>query len=182
MGVLLRPSSARGLLAPVATCQRLRRDALLLNEQVDKGLHGLHFLVRDELVVLGHRDKVDKAHVENVMLVNVPEGVQPVRVVQVGVASEHLLHDALAILVERLREATGFANPLLPGSSAGTACFIDRKGVWYTGNLFRGEHNRVVNLADNPFLNTVDELGGRDLSGTTVDQPGVGQAIQRSPC
>lgn len=182
MGILLRPSSARGLLAPVATCQRLRRDPLLLDEQVDKGLHRLHFLVRHELVVFGHRDKVDKAHVENVMLVDVPEGVQPVRVVQVGVASEHLLHDALAVLVERLREAAGLADPLLPGSSAGPARFIDCKGVWYTGNLFRGEHDRVVNLADNPFLNTVDELGGRDLGGTTVNQPGVGQAIRQCPC
>lgn len=125
---------------------------------------------------------MDKAHVKDVMLVNVPEGVQPVRVVQVGVASEHLLHDALAVFIERLGEAAGLANPLLSGSSAGAACFIDRKGVWYTGNLFRREHDRVVNLADNPFLNTVDELGGRDLGGTTVDQPGVGQAIRRCPC
>jgi hypothetical protein len=45
--------------------------------------------------------------------VDVPERIQPVAMVQVGVAAEHLLHDTLAILVEGRGEPAGFPDPIL---------------------------------------------------------------------
>lgn len=56
---------------------------------------------------------MDEAHVEHLVLVDVPEGVLPVAVVEMGVAAEHLLHDALAVLVEGRREAARLADPVL---------------------------------------------------------------------
>jgi hypothetical protein len=41
---------------------------------------------------------------------------------------------------------------------------------------FRGEHDRVMNLADNPFLNSIDKLGCRDFGSTPINEPGVGEA------
>jgi hypothetical protein len=32
-----------------------------------------------------------------------------------------------------------------------------------------------MNLADNPLLHAVDELGSGDLGGTAIHKPGVGQ-------
>ena len=128
-----------------------------------------------------------KRHVENVVLVDVPERVQPVGVVKVGVTAEHLLHDTLAVFVKCWGEATGFANPLFSGrihcrvrwcSAHG---LVDRKGVWCVGHFVGGEHDRIMNLADDPFFNTVDELGGRDLRSTPIHEPGIGKARERKP-
>lgn len=178
----------------MATVQSLWGHSLLLNEQVDQRLHWLHLLVRDELVVLGDGDKVHEAHVQDVVLVEVPEWVQPVRVVQVGIATEHLLHDTLAVLVECLGEATGLANPLVcrcatrgrwaggvGGSGGGCSSTV---GISHRGS-FRGavdllgwEHDWVVDLADDPLLDAVDELRGGNFGCTAVHQPGVGQPIE----
>ena len=123
-----------------------------------------------------------KRHVEDVMLVDVPERVQPVGVVKVGVAAEHLLHDPLAVFVESWREPTGFTDPLFCGRIRSrirwriAGGFINRKGVWCIGHLFGGEHDRVMDLADDPFFNAVDELGSRDLRSTTVHEPGISKA------
>ena len=162
----------------------------MLDEEVDQRLHGLHLLVGDQLVVLGHRHEVDKAHVEDVMLVDVPEWAQPVGVVQVCIAAEHLLHDALAVLVESLRESAGLANPLIGRCVVAIGVGAIRRSRRYTsscvgildcgglrgaGHLLGREHNRVVDLADNPLLHPVDELGSGDLSCATINKPGVGQ-------
>lgn len=40
------------------------------------------------------------------------EGVNPVAVVEMSVAAEHLAHHVLAVLVEVFGEAGGFADPL----------------------------------------------------------------------
>lgn len=118
------------------------------------------------------------------MLVNVPERVQPVGMVKVGIAAEHLLHDTLAVFVESRREPTGFADPIFSGGvrSVGwrsAQSFVDSKGVWCVGHLVGWEHDRVMDFADNPFLNTVDELRSRNLRSTSVDQPGISQTIKK---
>jgi len=97
----------------VAAVQRLRRNPLLLDEQFNQGLHGLHLLIRHKPVVLGDCHKVNETHVQDVVLVDVPEGVEPMGMVQMGIAAEHLLHDSLAILVESLRETARLANPII---------------------------------------------------------------------
>lgn len=175
----------------MATVQSFRRNPLLLDEQVNQRLHGFHLLVRDQLVILGDGDKVYEAHVQDVVLVDVPEGVQPVGMVQVRVAAEHLLHDTLAVLVEGLRESTGFSDPLIRvsirsgrvggvcrgsgRSSDGSGGVFHGGGFGGTDHLLGGEHDGVMNLADDPLLDAVDEFGSGDLSCAAVHEPGVGQ-------
>lgn len=95
----------------------LRGDLLLLDEDVDQRLHRFHFLIGHKLVVLCYSDKVHEAHIQHFMLIDMPEGVLPVAMVKMGIAAEHLLHNALAILVESLREAAALPNPILTGKS-----------------------------------------------------------------
>lgn len=167
--------SGRRLLRPVAAGKGLGRDPLLLDEDLNQRLHGLHLFVRNQAVVLGNGNKVDEAHVEDVMLVDVPERIEPMGVIEMSVATEHLLHDTLAILVESLREATGFSNPVFR-AGVGRVDLIEGKGLGKIVRLFSREHDRVMNLADDPLLNAVDEFGSRNLSRTAVHQPGVCQA------
>lgn len=165
----------------MTTPNGLWRNPLLLDKQVDQRLHGLHLLVRNKLVVLGDSHEVHKRHVKNVMFVDMPERVQPVGVVKMGVATEHLFHDTLAVLIESRREPTGLANPILPRSIrsgvrwSNTCGLIGSKGFWCVGNLFSGEHDGVMDLADDPFLHTVDEFGSRDLRSTAINEPRIGQ-------
>lgn len=65
----------------MATIECLGGHTLLLDEQLNQWLHGLHFLVRNEAVIFGYRHKVHKTHVQDIVLVDVPEGVEPVGVV-----------------------------------------------------------------------------------------------------
>lgn len=79
---------------------------MLPDEQVNQRLHGLHFLVGNKLIVLRDSNEMDKAHVKDVMLIDMPKRIQPVGMVDVGIATKHLLHNPLAVLVESLWEAT----------------------------------------------------------------------------
>lgn len=169
----------------MAASKRLRGDPLLLDEYVDKRLHGFHFLIRNELVVFGNGNEMDEAHVEDVMLVDVPEGVEPMSMVEMRVATEHLLHDALAVLVESLVETTGLANPFLGravcvGIRRSRRCnLIDGKCFRHTVHLVSRKHDWVMNLANNPFLDAVDEFGSRNLGGAAVHKPSVRQSRER---
>lgn len=128
---------------------------------------------------------MNERHVEDVMFVDMPERVQPVSMVEMGVATEHLFHDTLTVLVESRREATGLANPLLCCSIrrrvgwGSTGGLIDGKGIWGINHLFRWEHDGIMDLADDPLLDTINELGSRDLGGTTVHKPRVSQTRGR---
>lgn len=163
----------------------LWRNALLLDKQVDKGLHRLHLFVGNELIVFGDGHEMNEGHVEDVMFVGMPEGVQPMSMVEMGVATEHLFHDTLAVLVESLRETTGLSNPLLCSSICRkvgwgrTEGLIDGKGIWSINHLVGWEHDGIMDLADDPLLDAVNELGSRDLRGTTVHKPRVRQTRGR---
>ena len=82
----------------------LGHDALT-DKDVNESLERLHILLRQEVIVHGNRDEVDEAAVQFQVSIDVPEWVVPVIVVQVSIASEHLLDDALDILVVVLWEA-----------------------------------------------------------------------------
>lgn len=176
-----RLSSSRRLLLGRA---RHRQEALL-RPQLDERQHGLDFLVADEAVQATDVDEVDEARVELLVRVDVPEGLQPVAVVDVRVAPHHLPVDALDVALERLREARRLAEPL-------AACELGERGVEGgggeglrgivyggsgTGGVGRGvdqgggvcgEDGGVVDLADDPFLDEVDVLDGGDLDGLLV--------------
>lgn len=128
---------------------------------------------------------MDEAHVQDVVFVDVPKRVQPMCVVQMSIATEHLFHDTLTVLVESLGKAAGLANPLLAGrirvsaTGIGICSFMQCKGVRGAGDLLGGEHDRVMDLADNPLFNAVDEFWSRDLGGTPVHKPSICQATRR---
>lgn len=98
-------SSSDILLRPMAS-ESLWWNLFLFDKQVDQGLHRFHLFISHESVILGNGDEVDKAHVEDLIFIQMPERVKPVAVIEMGVAAEHLFHDPLAIFVEGLREAT----------------------------------------------------------------------------
>lgn len=170
----------------MAASKRLRGDSLLLDEYVDEGLHGLHFLIRNELVIFGNSNKMNKTHVKDVMLVDVPERIEPMCMVKMRIATEHLLHDALAVLVESLVETTGLANPFLGrGVRVGIwrcrrSDLANCKGFRHSIHFVGREHDWVMDLANNPFLDTVDEFGGRNFGGTAIHEPSVSQSSKAS--
>lgn len=69
------------LLAPVTPRKCLWGNALLPDEEINQFLHRLHFLVRNKPIVLCDSHKVNKAHVEDVVFVDVPKRIQPMCVV-----------------------------------------------------------------------------------------------------
>lgn len=162
------------LLSPV-TCNSFRRNLLLLDEQVDEGLHRLHLLVSDQFVVFGDSNEVDEAHIQHLMAVDVPERIEPVSMIQVRVAAKHLLHDTLAVLIESLRETARLANPILTGviGRGRRIDIIERKGNGHAVHRSGRKHNRVVDFADDPLLHAVDEFGSRNFGGTAVHKPSV---------
>jgi hypothetical protein len=85
----------------------------LADEDINQPLQRFHILLREQVVVHCNGHEVHEAAVELQVAIDVPERIVPVTVVEMGVTSEHLLDDALDILVEIRREAGGFADPVL---------------------------------------------------------------------
>ena len=99
-------------------------DASIHNPNVYQRLHRLQILVGEETKQLGHGDEVYEAGIEvgppatgRVGVVDVPKGIDPVRVIDVGVDPEYLPEDGLAVCEEVLREACRFAHPIVARES-----------------------------------------------------------------
>ena len=163
----------------------------MTNEDIHQALERLHVLPRQEIVVHGDGDEVDKTRVEFEVAVNVPEGIVPVVVVEVGVAAEHLLDDGFHVGVVGGREAGGAAEVLGGRVGAGEGgegvvevCGLERngtvggggggRGVWVcvagdegrAGDLWGWvgwEDVWVVDFAYDPFLHTGDVGWGGDF-------------------
>lgn len=162
----------------MTTSKRLWRDSLLLNKNVDEGLHGFHFFIRNQPVVFGNSDEMDETHVKDVMFVNVPERVEPMSMVEMCVATEHLLHDTLTVLVESLVKTTGFADPF-SGSvhvEIRGLDFIKSEGIRQTIHFVSWKHDWVMDLANDPFLHAVDEFGRGNFGSAAIHKPSVCQA------
>lgn len=78
---------------------------------IDERLHGLDLLVGDQIEQLTDVDEVDEARVQLLVSTHMPEGIQPVAVVNVGIAAHHLAVDALDIALERIGKSGGLAKP-----------------------------------------------------------------------
>lgn len=113
IGCRSRRASSSGFLRRPVASNSFGRNFLLFHIEIDKRLHRLHFLVGHQLVVFGNGDEVHETHVQHFVAVDMPERIKPVSMVQVSVATEHLLHNPLTILVEGRRKPAGFANPIL---------------------------------------------------------------------
>jgi hypothetical protein len=178
---------------------RLFGNDTLSDEDVNQVLQGLHILLADEVVVHGHRAKVDKAAVQVGVAAEMPEWVGEVVVVEMGVATEHLLDDGLDIGMVVLREARRLADPFVCHASQSRQWLVetgwrsgDRIGGTRITNITRDEGMvdrswgsgreclLIVNLADNPALDSNDVLRGRDLSRAPVLEPGVRETANKS--
>jgi len=172
-----------------------RGNLFLLDENIDQWLHRLHLLIRDKFVVLGNSDEMHKTHIQHFMLVEMPERILPMTMIQMRVATEHLFHNTLTILVEGLRKTTGLADPILASERCDRSImivwpscdddignrvrgFIQRMGRGRNGGGFGRKHDRIMDLADNPLLHTIDELGSGNFSSLAIDQPSISEAAR----
>lgn len=184
-------SGLRGALCGRTILWRLGRldQEALLEPKVNEGLHGLHLLVSKQVVQLADIDKVDEASVELLVGIDVPEGVQPMAVINVGIATHHLAVDAFDIGLKVLRETRRLAQPITAGRAnvcltcgLGLDMHVKRAGGTITGWGGAGvgrEDARIVDLADDPLLNQVDVLDGGDLDGLlVVVKPRIGVAAR----
>ena len=181
-----------------------RHDALA-DEDIHQTLQRLHVLPRQKIIVHCDCDEVHKTRIEFEVAVDVPKGVVPVVVVEMGVAAEHLLDDGLHVGVVGGREAGGAAEVLggRVGAGEGGEGVLEigglegngtigggggGRGVWVrvagdegrAGDLRRrvgGEDVRVVDFAHDPFLHAGDVGWGGDFGWTAVFEPGVCQSV-----
>lgn len=95
-------------------------DGSVGNPDVNQWLHGLGVLVREQPVQLRHGAEVHKAGVEIgpalavVFPAQVPEWVDPVRVIEVSIDAEDLTEARPDIVGKGLREADVLADPITP--------------------------------------------------------------------
>jgi hypothetical protein len=177
---------------------RYRRQQALLTPQINQWLHRLNLLVTKQIEQLAHVDEVDKARVELLVRIHIPEGLEPMAMVNVCVAAHHLAIDTLDVALERLGETRRLAEPVAAcelgqwgvaaawaqGLGCGAAAGEGARGISCGGNGngggVSGEDIWVVDLADDPFLDEVDVLDCGDLDGfLLVVEPRVRVAAGR---
>ena len=110
----------------------IRRDRPVGNPDVDQRLHRLRVLVREQAVQLGNAAEVDEAGVDIspalvvVGAAQVPERVDPVRVVEMGVDAEDLAEACAHIVDEALGKASILSRPLATSQSRSWSLEISR--------------------------------------------------------
>lgn len=139
---------------------------------------------------------MNEACVQLLVRAYVPERLQPVAVVDVGVAPHHLAVDGFDVALEGFGKTGGFAKPFATGELRERG--VERsgwEGLWravpwgrgagsvgwsgHSGGVC-GEDGRVVYFANDPFLHEVDVLDSGDLNGfLVVVQPGVCVSSER---
>lgn len=92
---------------------RAGRESAIGCPKVDQRLHRFQLLRLEHVQRAGGQHEVTEAAVQLLLEVQVVEGIDKVRPVQVGVYPEHLPEDSLADLHEVLRETTSLTDPFL---------------------------------------------------------------------
>lgn len=159
-------STAELLRSIAATCHLLRRhnsasavrcvgrNRPVGNPNVDQRLHRLRIPVREKAIEFGDRAEVDEARIEIcptlsvVLPAQVPERVDPMRVIEMRVDSEDLTEACAAVVEKCFREACALANPIATISihAAGRDC---TRG---SSRSFGRECLRIVDLPIHPPL------------------------------
>ena len=187
---------------------RIRRNTPVGNPNIHQWLHRLEVLLAQQTKQLGDRNEMHEQRVEvrpagaapskalGAAGVDVPEGIHPVRVVDVRVHAEDLPEDGAAVGEEVLREAGRLADPVAAcelrerrveirraggdgraGPAAGHRHAARRVDGGRTGQGVGRKGDRVGELADDPAADEVDVLVCGDFDGfLCVVQPGVGVA------
>ena len=179
--------------------RRLRRDRAVRNPNINQRLHRLHVPFTQQPKQHRHVDKMHKARIQVcppatgliAPHLDVPEGLDEMRVVDVRVQPEHLPEDRLDVRDEVLGEAGAFANPVMPGERGewerrgGGPSSDGRVGAWGVepaGSIFGrgmgervgGENAGVAELAADPALHHAGVLGRGDTDGLfLMVEPGV---------
>lgn len=138
---------------------RVRGNGSVGNPDIDQRLHWLHILLRQQAEELGDGNEVHEARIEIRPAIgvgtaaHVPERVDPVGVVEVGVQAEDLTEAGLDVAVEGLWKTGALAEPVAAcergegGGGGGGAC-CDRGvrigGVEAAGGVGRGAAGDVV--------------------------------------
>lgn len=152
----------------------LRRKRPIRRPQINQRLHGLQVLHLQQVQRRRRQQEVAEATIQLLLEVEVVEGVDKVRVVQVRVDAEHLAEDGLADAAELLGEPAALAEPVVGrrGCGRGGEGCVERVGDAFG---VRGEDSGVVDLAGNPALHEGDVLIGGQLDGLVAAvEPGVG--------
>ena len=95
------------------------RDRPVGNPNVDQRLHRLRIPIREKAVEFGDRTKMDEARIEIspslsiVLPAQVPERVNPMRMIEMRIYTENLSKACAAIMEECFREACSLANPIV---------------------------------------------------------------------
>ena len=124
------------------------------NPDVDQRLHRLRVPIRKKAVELGDSAKVDEARIEVspalsiILPAQVPERVNPVRMIEMRVDAEDLAKARAAVVEKCLRKASALADPIATVSihtagrvrTHGSCGSLGREGFW------------VVDLAIHPPL------------------------------
>lgn len=178
----------------------INRNRAILDPDINQRLHRLRILLRNQGKQLSYSDEMHEAGVEiriatgSRPAAQVPEGINPVGVIQVSVEAEHLAEAGLDVAVEALGEASALAEPVAAcelgeGRAGGGRSSADRGagevleaavGAGAAGDVVGWKGLGVVHLAADPALDELDVLGGRDFDGDfLVVEPGVSVASGR---
>ena len=124
------------------------------NPNINQRLHWLRILVREKAVEFGDCAKVDKARIEVgpplsiVLPAQMPERVDPMRMIEMRVDTENLTKACATVVEERLGKACALAKPIATVSIYTDGRVCTRGSI---GGLGRKRFG-VVDLASHPPL------------------------------
>lgn len=148
----------------------------LLEPDVEQRRHGLQLLVANEAEQAADVDKVDEARVELLVGTQVPE-LEPVAVVDVGVAAQHLAVDVADVAAEVGWEVAGLAEPVCIAVCSNRSGGAGSKRWWDAAEGLGGKEGWVCHFACDPLLYVADVLVSGDADGFFgIVEPGVGCA------
>jgi hypothetical protein len=181
----------------LAGCWDGLREETLGGPDVDDRLHGLQITISEQVVRLANVDKVDEVGVDVLLHAQMPEWLDPMAVVDVGIATHHLTVDAADVRFEVFWETRCSANPIAMARKILDGC-IDggrsrRNGLITTrgrrtrrivgrreGGVDR-EQLRVTNFAVDPLLDELDVLDSGNADRLLVAvEPSVGVSVKIS--
>ena len=137
-----------------STIRCVGRNRPVSDPNVDQRLHRLSIPIREKTVEFGNRAKMDEARIKvgptlSITLpAQVPERVDPMRMIEMRVDAENLTKACAAVMEERFWKACALANPIATVTihSAGRVC---TRG---SSRSLSRERFRVVDLAIHPPL------------------------------
>lgn len=171
--LLLSASSWSGTAVAASTGTALwTAQPALFDPDIDQRAHRLELLLAEQAEQTAYVDEMDEARVELLVGAQVPE-LEPVAVVDVCVAPQHLPIDVADLGPKVGGEVAGLAEPVV--AAVLTLLLVDGGDV--VAECVGWEESLVGDFAGDPFLYVRDVLVGGDADRLlVVVEPGVGCA------